>query len=202
MSVTVTAVPTMFIAINIFTKLAALATVLATEASVLAAAEAGNSLKNVLEDSNIDDVIKQSLLNKDQDNKNKECIFTQENLKLLTQEYETPFVNSELVVRTLEEYGLKIVENQENLITAKIERVIISFKRENETLPFAMKFIFPDDCDEMQKEIASNIYEEYGSNTQEEVYIQIKENIAKSNMYIEEEEILEDDSIVLTININ
>lgn len=182
MSVTISAIPLAFL----FTSLAA----------TKIAAEAVNAIKNIsLGDEN------EKILNQINSSDGK-CFLSQENLKLLSQELETPFVSNELLVRTIEEYGIKIIENKDTLVTAKIERLIINFSREDKTLPYKMKFIFPDDCLEMQKDIVKNLYEEYGTNTQEEAYIQIKEKIEKSNMYIADEEILEDDSIVLTINVD
>ncbi|MCR5260514.1 MAG: hypothetical protein K6C94_01625 [Candidatus Gastranaerophilales bacterium] len=188
MSVTVTAVPIAFIATKIITATATAITAAAISASVNAAKQ--NEMEELL------NRYEQSVQN------NTTYKITQEDIKLLSQVYETPFMDNELLVRTLEEYGIKVIVNEENCITGEIERVKMNFVREDKSMPYKMSIKFPKDCDEMQEEIAQNLYEEYGSNTQEETYIKIKEKIENTNMYIEDEEILDDDSIVLTININ
>ena len=195
MSVTVTAVPVAFIVTKI---IAATATVIAATAASANAAAAVSETQDTLRQTEMEE-----LLNRyEKTMQNGSVKYTQEDIKLLSQVYETPFLDNELLVRTLEEYGIKIVKNEENCVTGEIERVKMNFVREDKSQPYKMSMKFPSDCDKMQEEIAQNLYEEYGSNTQEETYIKIKEKIENTNMYIEDEEILDDDSIVLTININ
>lgn len=191
MSITISAIPIMFISAKILACAAAITTAATT------AANTAESIKIAAENAKIDEILKQA-----QNEQMKNIHLTKEDMELLSKEYETPFMDKDLLVRTLEEYGLKIKTTENNLIVAKIERVTINFSREESNLPYRMKINFPDDCEQMQSELVKDIYDEYGSNTQEEVYIKIKEKIAQSNMYIEEEEVLDDDSIVLTIDIN
>lgn len=191
MSITISAIPIMFISAKILACAAAITTAATTAANTV------ESIKIAAENAKIDEILKQA-----QNEQMKNIHLTKEDMELLSKEYETPFMDKELLVRTLEEYGLKIKSTENNHIVAEIERVSIIFSREESNLPYRMKINFPDDCEQMQSELVKDIYDEYGSNTQEEVYIKIKEKIAQSNMYIEEEEVLDDDSIVLTIDIN
>ncbi len=193
MSVTVSAVPIMFISAKL------LATITTIAAASSTAAIAGCNLKTAIQNSEIDEI-----LNSNSDiNLSKEKIkLTKDDIELLSQEYETPFMNNDVLIQTLDEHGIKIIENNDNVVLAQIERLTLTFARQDEKSPYKIRMEFPKDCDEMQAEIIANLYEEYGNNTQEEVYIKIKEKIDKSSMYIEEEEVLDDNSIVLTININ
>ena len=50
-------------------------------------------------------------------------------------------------------------------------------------------------------DLINNLNSEYGLNTQEMTYNKIKERLAQENMRLEDETILEDNSIVLTIDI-
>ncbi len=63
-----------------------------------------------------------------------------------------------------------------------------------------MKVSLINDCDET--ELINDINSEYALNCQEETYIKIKERLERKNLKIAEEEILEDDSIMLTINLD
>ena len=63
-----------------------------------------------------------------------------------------------------------------------------------------MKVTCDADCDDSA--IIEDLSSEYGMNAQEESYLKIKERLAQKNLQIDEEEVLEDNSIVLTVNIN
>lgn len=196
MSVTVTAVPLWLIT----------AKIIGATAATTAAASAGatgihiiSAIKSAVQNSKLDDVLNYSDY---EELKNKKVTLTKEDMDLLSKTYETPFMNRELLERTLEEYGMQVVESSEEYISATIERLFFTFSRQDVNSPYNLKIEFPDDCEEMQSEVAESLYEEYGCNTQEETYIRLKEKIDKSNMYIEDEEILEDDSIVLTISLD
>lgn len=204
MSVTVTAIPIIFLsgkvisASALFTATAITAASAATAGTISAAISTFDSLKTAIKNSEIDDILNTPEIAQFE---NKLVKLTKEDIDLLSKEYETPFMNKELLERTLNEYGFKIEKSSELSVIATIERLIFTFARGDANSPFILKIEFPDDCMEMQAEVAASLYEEYGGNTQEETYIRIKEKIDESNMYIEDEEILEDDSIVLTINL-
>lgn len=192
MSVTVTAVPILFLSTKVIAAAIAITTASSATAGTISA------LKSSIKNSEIDDILNTPEIAQFE---NKLVKLTKEDIDLLSKEYETPFMNNELLERTLSEYGFKIEKSSELLVVATIERLFFTFARSDVNSPFLLKIEFPDDCMEMQAEVAASLYEEYGGNTQEETYIRIKEKIDESNMYIEDEEILDDDSIVLTINL-
>lgn len=192
MSVTVTAVPILFLSTKVIAAAIAITTASSATAGTISA------LKSSIKNSEIDDILNTPEIAQFE---NKLVKLTKEDIDLLSKEYETPFMNNELLERTLSEYGFKIEKSSELSVVATIERLFFTFARSDVNSPFLLKIEFPDDCMEMQAEVAASLYEEYGGNTQEETYIRIKEKIDESNMYIEDEEILDDDSIVLTINL-
>lgn len=192
MSVTVTAVPILFLSTKVIAAAIAITTASSATAGTISA------LKSSIKNSEIDDILNTPEIAQFE---NKLVKLTKEDIDLLSKEYETPFMNNELLERTLSEYGFKIEKSSELSVVATIERLFFTFARSDVNSPFLLKIEFPDDCMEMQAEVAASLYEEYGGNTQEETYIRIKEKIDESNMYIEDEEILYDDSIVLTINL-
>ena len=59
-------------------------------------------------------------------------------------------------------------------------------------------------CTQQQDEtnMVQDINTEYAMNVQEETYIKLKERLEEKHMEIEHEEVLDDDSIVITVNID
>ncbi len=111
-----------------------------------------------------------------------------------------------MLIKTLNEHGCENTKYENGIITCTLEDFKLEFYKD-ETLEgeeknaFRMKIIA--NCDESKiEELINDINTEYTMNTQEESYIKIKERLEKQGLRINEEEILEDDSIVLTININ
>ena len=74
------------------------------------------------------------------------------------------------------------------------------FYRQELTQPYYLRVYSVTSCDEAT--LINDLNTEYALNVQEETYMKIKERISNKNLKIDNEEILEDDSIVLTINID
>lgn len=125
---------------------------------------------------------------------------SQEQINSICKKYQTVFMDRDLLMKTLQEYGIQTLVVNKNRVSADIENFHLEFYRENETVPFDLKVTCTEECDETV--ILSDLNSEYGMNAQEETYIKIKERLAQKNMKIDEEEILEDDSIMLTINLD
>lgn len=119
----------------------------------------------------------------------------------LEQEFETAFMDRELLVKTLKEHGCdSFKENFDDSFSCKIEGFNVDLFRSNQDEPYKIKISCAQDasCDEFLGDLNS----EYALNTQEETYIKIKERLSKQNLKIDEEEILEDNTIMLTINLD
>ena len=207
MSVTVTAVPTTYLLISGLIRLVIAGGVMAGGAGIGASAYLNNELKDFQDNNNqenhFDDINEEmkSILNKQKENITKEDLE-----KLISKEYQTTFVDKDLLIKTLKEHGCENIRYEKGIITCTLEDFKLEFYKD-ETLEgeeknaFRMKIIA--NCDENRiEELINDINTEYTMNTQEESYIKIKERLEKQGLRINEEEILEDDSIVLTININ
>lgn len=125
---------------------------------------------------------------------------SKERLNSICKEYQTVFMDRDMLMKTLQEYGIQALKVDKSGVVAYIENFLLEFYRADETVPFDLKVTGNEDCDETV--ILSDLNTEYGMNAQEETYIKIKERLSQKNLKIDEEEILEDDSILLTINLD
>ncbi len=119
----------------------------------------------------------------------------------LEQEFETAFMDREVLTKTLREHGCDhFKENFNDSFSCKVEGFNVDLYRSNDQEPYKIKISCAQDtnCEELVEDLNS----EYALNTQEETYIKIKERLAKQNLKIDEEEILEDNTIMLTINLD
>ena len=125
---------------------------------------------------------------------------TKESIEKICNEYDTVFMDRDLLMKTLQEYGIQTLLVDKNKVEADIENFHLNFFRPDESTPFKLKVTCEQNCDDTV--ILEDLSSEYGMNAQEESYLKIKERLAQKNLQIDEEEILEDNSIMLTININ
>lgn len=125
---------------------------------------------------------------------------TEEQIEQLCKEYRTVFMDKDILIKTLQEYGLKDFSMKDDTISARVENFNIIFYREDSTKPYMLRVYSSTSCDETV--IVDDLNSEYALNVQEETYIKIKERLSKRNLNIDEEEILEDDSIMITVNLD
>ena len=138
--------------------------------------------------------------------KNSDGKVTQEIVNLLCREYDTVFVNKEVLIKTLQEHGAQNIYEENDNISCELEGFLLDFYKaqtENDMAfpPYKMKITTNCSENELQN-FVENINSEYTSNTQEENYIKIKDRLDKQNMRIAEEEVYDDNTIVLTVNID
>lgn len=134
--------------------------------------------------------------------KNSDGVVSESLLKYVCKEYKTVFMDKELLMKTLEEHGFYDFSDDKvnDSLSCKMEGFTLEFLRQDATQPYMMKVSCSQSCGET--ELVNDINAEYALNVQEETYIKIKERLASKNLKIDEEEILDDDSILLTINID
>lgn len=115
-------------------------------------------------------------------------------------EFETPFVDKELLEKTLEEHGATKVNESGAVVVYKVDNYTLTFRKASEDKPYILKVacLNTDNADEKLDELNS----EYAMNVQENAYLQIVDRLKNNNMQIESEEVSEDNTIVLTINID
>lgn len=112
---------------------------------------------------------------------------------------ETPFMNREILLKTLEEYGVQNIVEEYGKIMGKFDTYSLSFEKMEADKPYflTISYLSKNNPEEKLNDLSS----EYALNVQEESYLNIIEKLKESNMQIEEEEVMEDNTIVLTINL-
>lgn len=112
---------------------------------------------------------------------------------------DTMFVDCDILTKTLEEYDCHYDVISENEIIVKTSCGNLRYLRGNTGQAFKM---YLDEIDDVEGLIANikSFEVDYGRNVQAYTYNHIKENIS-SNMRIVDEEVLDDDSLMLKINI-
>lgn len=116
-----------------------------------------------------------------------------------TEGIDTMFADSEILRQTLEGYDchFKIISENEYLVETNCGN--IRYARENAGQAFKMYLDEIEDVDGLLENLKS-FEMDYGRNVQAYTYNHIKENLT-DNMRIEDEEVLDDNSLFLTINI-
>lgn len=114
---------------------------------------------------------------------------------------ETMFVNGEILLKTLQqEYDchVNVVSENEYHVVTNCGNLV--YKRENETEAYKLYFDEIEDVAGLLNNIRS-FEVDYGRNIQAYTYAHVKENLSEG-MEIVDEEVLEDDSLYLTINVH
>ncbi len=128
---------------------------------------------------------------------------TNEKEILQKQEYKETFpsiyVDADLVLEILQRYQIKVLSFQENLIEAEYECYKMSFFRESSDEPFDINIISSSNKTKELYNCLNTLNDEYYASMQERTYLHIREQLEEEGLEIEEEEVLEDNSIVITV---
>lgn len=112
---------------------------------------------------------------------------------------ETVFNDSALLEKTLADYGCCVDKVTENDLRVQTQCGTLRYFRQDGGQPFRLMLEQVEDADALLEQI--RVFEtEYGRNVQTYTYHHIKENLPE-DMQILSESVLEDDSLVLTIQI-
>ena len=90
---------------------------------------------------------------------------------------------------------------QENYIEVIGENFLVVFKRDNDSEAYSANFDGNVDLYFSQK-FLDNLHEEYINEVQQTVYFELVERAKNKNIKIESEEVLQDNSILLTFDVN
>ena len=131
---------------------------------------------------------------------NTNCENEEETIPLEETLFKTVFTDKNLLVKTLSEHGGNIQTETDLKIKCVIDNFELNFERTNPEETFNLK-IFHRQSETPETEV-NNLDSEYKLNVQEQAYMQLVDKIKNKNMEIEEEEVLEDNTIVLTINLD
>lgn len=118
---------------------------------------------------------------------------------LSKQEFRTVIMDKRTLLKTITEHGAENIQIDGNDITCNCEGFHIQFIS-HYNAPYSMKVAFnnPAGLDNLVSDLGT----EYSVNAQEISYNKIKERLGTKNLQINDEEILEDDTIVLTVNLD
>ena len=113
---------------------------------------------------------------------------------------ETAFTDANLLSKTLLQHGLQVQVMGENEMVVVSESGILRYVRQDASQPFRLEL--ENVCN--LKELLDSVDElenEYGRNVQTFTYNKVMTSLIEHGMTVEQEEILEDDSILLTLNL-
>jgi hypothetical protein len=114
----------------------------------------------------------------------------------------TTFNDTELLQKTLSEHGLIVEVLSDNAVSAKARgsNYELLYQRQSSSEAFWVSPLGWNNADALVADIAC-LDKEYRVNVQSYTYNKLMTNLAQSEMTIESETVLEDDSILLTINV-
>lgn len=113
--------------------------------------------------------------------------------------FPTNFRDRELLFRTLKEFGVNPVREGDTL-KCKVEDSLLVFRQSQEGAPLSVEIHNTPDLGKVYQYL-SDVDEDYKRCLQSMIYERLKQRVTEKNMLIEHEEVLEDNSIVITINI-
>lgn len=112
----------------------------------------------------------------------------------------TVFTDREMLLETLKRHGLCTAEKGADHIVVMTADGEIHYEREADGEPYILRARGVTDVDRLAKEIRE-FEDEYGRNVQAYTYNKIMEALDEHGLFLQTEEVLEDDSIVLTLTL-
>lgn len=113
--------------------------------------------------------------------------------------FETPFADKNILLKTLEEHGVVNITEFDNGLSGEVDNYKLHFEKTEENKPYNLRIscLEKDSAEEKIGDLSS----EYAMNVQEDAYLHIIDKLKENNMDIESEEVQDDNTIVLTVNI-
>lgn len=118
----------------------------------------------------------------------------------VTESLPTIFADQAILERSMQTLGISIERSEPNRVVGHSGRLLLDFRRE-ENEAFDLKITGPENQLKAFYECLHGLTEEYGLTVQEQTYLHIRENLESSGMQLMDEEVLEDNSIVITLQI-
>ena len=110
------------------------------------------------------------------------------------------FNDSSLLQKTLEEHGISVGKVSDNYLTASFLGGQIAYYRQSADEPFCIDLKEIDCLDDLLNEL-DQIDTEYDNNVQTYTYERVMKNLPEG-MLVESEEVLDDNSIVITLTVD
>ena len=114
--------------------------------------------------------------------------------------YNTNYADKVMLINTLTEHGASDITEDDGKISCRLFDMDMVYTREDNSHPYQLEVTKVTDAKECQG-LINDLNEEYGLNVQEMTYNKIKERLEQENMHLADETVLDDNSIVLTIDI-
>ena len=113
--------------------------------------------------------------------------------------FNTIIMDEETLLKTLIERNAENIVRQDKKVFCDCEGYFLEFYKSNEKKPYKLTI----GCREQKdlKEFVENISAEYTTNSQEVSYNKVKTRLEEQNLTVEQEEVFEDNTIVLTVNL-
>jgi len=119
---------------------------------------------------------------------------------LFNKKFDTTIMDRTALMKTLREHGAVNIKHGINgSLECDCECFHLSFSRDNDKLPYNMVITSNDNTN--IDDLAKDIGNEYTLNAQEMSYNKIKERLKDQNLEIADEEVFDDNTIVLTVNL-
>ncbi len=114
--------------------------------------------------------------------------------------FETPFMDKEILRKTLEEHGVKNISEWEDGMVGDVDNYKLTFEKPAMDKPYNLRISCLENDNAEEK--VGDLNSEYAMNVQEDAYMHIIEKLKENNMQVEDEEVMDDNTIVLTVNID
>ena len=112
----------------------------------------------------------------------------------------TTFTDNRLLLATLREHGLNPTKTGEEHIEVITPQGVLCYERSSSDEPYILNARNVHNMTELTRELKM-FEEEYGRNVQSYTYNRILESLTEHGLVLQEEEVMEDDTIVLTLNV-
>ncbi len=113
---------------------------------------------------------------------------------------ETAFTDEHLLAKTLTQHGLQVLGSEENELTVRSESGTLRYFRRAAGEPFYLALENISNLRELLDSV-DELENEYGRNVQAFTYQKVLTGLIEHGMQVGSEEILEDESILLTLNL-
>jgi len=96
--------------------------------------------------------------------------------------FETPFMDKSILLKTLEEHGVKNIYKWETGLSGEVDNYKLVFEKEADDKPYSVRI----SCLEYDKaeEKVGDLNSEYALNVQEDAYLHILDKLNENNMHI------------------
>lgn len=123
-----------------------------------------------------------------------------DNKSELTYTYKTNYTDKGVLLNTLTEHGAKKISETDDKISCELFGMQMSYTKDADNQAYNLVIERVTDKSECEG-LISDLNDEYGLNIQEITYKKILDRIESESLHLEKEEVLEDNSILLTIEV-